>query len=113
MILAGRPSYSSRGLDRVASMSQLSAIEKHIQTELPEDGTCFPRRPSWASSSPSPARSSSTTIAAACSARRRPHRARVKARVPLTERVAPELAADPQLAAGFRLHDIGMIGIPT
>jgi len=30
----------------------------------------------------------------------------------LTETVAPELAADPQLAAGFRLHDIGMIGIP-
>jgi HD-GYP domain-containing protein (c-di-GMP phosphodiesterase class II) len=31
----------------------------------------------------------------------------------LAERVAPELAADPQLAAGFRLHDIGMIGIPV
>jgi HD-GYP domain-containing protein (c-di-GMP phosphodiesterase class II) len=30
----------------------------------------------------------------------------------LTRRVAPELAEDPQLAAGFRLHDIGMIGIP-
>jgi HD-GYP domain-containing protein (c-di-GMP phosphodiesterase class II) len=30
----------------------------------------------------------------------------------LTGRVAPELASDPQLAAGFRLHDIGMIGIP-
>jgi HD-GYP domain-containing protein (c-di-GMP phosphodiesterase class II) len=30
----------------------------------------------------------------------------------LTEAVAPELAADPQLGAGFRLHDIGMIGIP-
>ena len=26
--------------------------------------------------------------------------------------VAPELLSDPQLAAGFRLHDIGMIGIP-
>jgi len=31
----------------------------------------------------------------------------------LAERLAPELAADPQLAAGFRLHDIGMIGIPV
>jgi HD-GYP domain-containing protein (c-di-GMP phosphodiesterase class II) len=31
----------------------------------------------------------------------------------LAERVAPELASDPELAAGFRLHDIGMIGIPT
>jgi HD-GYP domain-containing protein (c-di-GMP phosphodiesterase class II) len=30
----------------------------------------------------------------------------------LTEIVAPELALDPQLTAGFRLHDIGMIGIP-
>src|SRR4051812_23401130 len=30
----------------------------------------------------------------------------------LTASVAPELASDPQLAAGFRLHDIGMIGIP-
>ena len=31
----------------------------------------------------------------------------------LAERVASELASDPQLAAGFRLHDIGMIGVPT
>lgn len=30
----------------------------------------------------------------------------------LAELVAPELVSDPQLAAGFRLHDIGMIGIP-
>ena len=30
----------------------------------------------------------------------------------LAERIAPELVPDPQLAAGFRLHDIGMIGIP-
>lgn len=30
----------------------------------------------------------------------------------LTTLVAPDLARDPQLAAGFRLHDIGMIGIP-
>ena len=30
----------------------------------------------------------------------------------LTERVAPELVVDPRLTAGFRLHDIGMIGIP-
>jgi len=29
----------------------------------------------------------------------------------LTERVAPELAADPALAFGFQLHDIGMIGV--
>jgi HD-GYP domain-containing protein (c-di-GMP phosphodiesterase class II) len=29
----------------------------------------------------------------------------------LTEQVAPELALDPQLAYGFRLHDIGMIGV--
>ena len=29
----------------------------------------------------------------------------------LAERAAPELAADPQLAYGFRLHDIGMIGV--
>ena len=29
----------------------------------------------------------------------------------LTERVAPELAIEPSLAHGFRLHDIGMIGV--
>jgi HD-GYP domain-containing protein (c-di-GMP phosphodiesterase class II) len=29
----------------------------------------------------------------------------------LTERVAPELCLDPQLGFGFRLHDIGMIGV--
>ena len=29
----------------------------------------------------------------------------------LTEQVAPELALDPQLGYGFRLHDIGMIGV--
>jgi HD-GYP domain-containing protein (c-di-GMP phosphodiesterase class II) len=29
----------------------------------------------------------------------------------LTEEVAPELLLDPQLAYGFRLHDIGMIGV--
>jgi HD-GYP domain-containing protein (c-di-GMP phosphodiesterase class II) len=29
----------------------------------------------------------------------------------LAERVAPELAADPRLGYGFRLHDIGMIGV--
>jgi HD-GYP domain-containing protein (c-di-GMP phosphodiesterase class II) len=28
-----------------------------------------------------------------------------------SERVAPELAADPRLEYGFRLHDIGMIGV--
>jgi HD-GYP domain-containing protein (c-di-GMP phosphodiesterase class II) len=31
----------------------------------------------------------------------------------LTEQIAPELAEDPQLSGGFRLHDIGMIAIPT
>jgi len=30
----------------------------------------------------------------------------------LTEHIAPDLTADPQLAGGFRLHDIGMIAIP-
>ncbi len=29
------------------------------------------------------------------------------------EQVAPELAADPLVAYGFRLHDIGMIGVST
>jgi HD-GYP domain-containing protein (c-di-GMP phosphodiesterase class II) len=29
----------------------------------------------------------------------------------LAERLAPELCVDPQLAYGFRLHDIGMIGV--
>jgi HD-GYP domain-containing protein (c-di-GMP phosphodiesterase class II) len=31
----------------------------------------------------------------------------------LTELVAPELAADPRIVYGFRLHDIGMIGVST
>ena len=31
----------------------------------------------------------------------------------LAERVAPELAADPGLEYGFRLHDIGMIGVSS
>jgi HD-GYP domain-containing protein (c-di-GMP phosphodiesterase class II) len=31
----------------------------------------------------------------------------------LAERIAPELAEDPGVVAGFRLHDIGMIGIPA
>jgi ribonuclease P protein subunit RPR2 len=30
----------------------------------------------------------------------------------LTERVAPELCADPELEFGFLLHDIGKIGVP-
>jgi ribonuclease P protein subunit RPR2 len=30
----------------------------------------------------------------------------------LLEQVAPELAADPQLAFGFLLHDVGKIGVP-
>ena len=29
----------------------------------------------------------------------------------LAEQIAPELCLDPQLAYGFRLHDIGMIGV--
>jgi HD-GYP domain-containing protein (c-di-GMP phosphodiesterase class II) len=33
--------------------------------------------------------------------------------VRLTELVAPELAADPRVAYGYRLHDIGMIGVST
>ncbi|HEY0417283.1 MAG TPA: HD domain-containing phosphohydrolase [Gaiellaceae bacterium] len=40
------------------------------------------------------------------------HTARVtQLAMQLAERVAPELALDPQLAYGFRLHDIGMIGV--
>ena len=31
----------------------------------------------------------------------------------LTEQIQPELLHDPQLAGGFRLHDIGMIAIPS
>ena len=31
----------------------------------------------------------------------------------LAEAVAPELILDPQLEHGFRLHDIGMIGVPS
>jgi diguanylate cyclase len=31
----------------------------------------------------------------------------------LAERVAPDLAADPCLSYGFRLHDIGMIGVSS
>jgi response regulator RpfG family c-di-GMP phosphodiesterase len=30
----------------------------------------------------------------------------------LTERIAPELSADPELEFGFLLHDIGKIGVP-
>jgi HD-GYP domain-containing protein (c-di-GMP phosphodiesterase class II) len=42
------------------------------------------------------------------------HTARVtRLALALTEVVAPELTLDPQLAYGFRLHDIGMIGVPT
>jgi HD-GYP domain-containing protein (c-di-GMP phosphodiesterase class II) len=40
------------------------------------------------------------------------HTARVtQLALQLAEHVAPELALDPQLAYGFRLHDIGMIGV--
>ncbi len=40
------------------------------------------------------------------------HTARVtQLALQLTERVAPELALEPELAYGFRLHDIGMIGV--
>ena len=42
------------------------------------------------------------------------HTARVtQLALQLAEVVAPELALEPQLAYGFRLHDIGMIGVPT
>jgi len=42
------------------------------------------------------------------------HTARVtRFALALAEAVAPELLLDPQLAYGFRLHDIGMIGVPT
>lgn len=42
------------------------------------------------------------------------HCARVSAvAMRLAERVAPELTSDPQLAFGFRLHDIGMIGVSS
>ena len=40
------------------------------------------------------------------------HTARVtQLALQLGEQVAPELALDPELAYGFRLHDIGMIGV--
>ncbi|MBA3843774.1 MAG: HD domain-containing protein [Actinobacteria bacterium] len=40
------------------------------------------------------------------------HTARVtRLSLTLTENVAPEIALEPQLAHGFRLHDIGMIGV--
>jgi len=40
------------------------------------------------------------------------HTARVtQLALALAEQVAPELALDPQLGYGFRLHDIGMIGV--
>jgi len=40
------------------------------------------------------------------------HAARVtQLALQLAEEIAPELALDPQLAYGFRLHDIGMIGV--
>src|SRR5438270_7225829 len=42
------------------------------------------------------------------------HTARVtQLALALADAVAPELILDPQLAYGFRLHDIGMIGVPT
>jgi HD-GYP domain-containing protein (c-di-GMP phosphodiesterase class II) len=40
------------------------------------------------------------------------HTARVtRLAMQFAERVAPDLAADPRLEYGFRLHDIGMIGV--
>ena len=40
------------------------------------------------------------------------HTARVtRLALRLAEQIAPELTLDPQLAYGFRLHDIGMIGV--
>lgn len=42
------------------------------------------------------------------------HTARVtQLALALAEAVAPELMLDTQLAYGFRLHDIGMIGVPS
>ncbi|MCP9486946.1 MAG: HD domain-containing protein [Gaiellaceae bacterium MAG52_C11] len=42
------------------------------------------------------------------------HTARVtRLALGLAERAAPELLLDPQLAYGFRLHDIGMIGVAS
>src|SRR4051795_1370197 len=42
------------------------------------------------------------------------HTARVtQLALELAEAVASELILDPQLAHGFRLHDIGMIGVPS
>src|SRR5512133_654144 len=42
------------------------------------------------------------------------HTARVtQLAMKLAGEVAPELTFDPQLAYGFRLHDIGMIGVST
>ena len=42
------------------------------------------------------------------------HTARVtQVALAVAEVVAPELILDPQLAHGFRLHDIGMIGVPS
>jgi HD-GYP domain-containing protein (c-di-GMP phosphodiesterase class II) len=42
------------------------------------------------------------------------HTARVtQLALALAESCAPELLLDPQLAHGFRLHDIGMIGVPS
>ena len=41
------------------------------------------------------------------------HTARVtQLALALAEAVAPDLVLDPQLAHGFRLHDVGMIGVP-
>ena len=42
------------------------------------------------------------------------HTARVtRLALALAERAAPELVLEPQLAHGFRLHDIGMIGVSS
>jgi HD-GYP domain-containing protein (c-di-GMP phosphodiesterase class II) len=42
------------------------------------------------------------------------HTARVtQLALALTEAVEPELTLDAQLAHGFRLHDVGMIGVPS
>jgi HD-GYP domain-containing protein (c-di-GMP phosphodiesterase class II) len=42
------------------------------------------------------------------------HTARVtRLALAVTEQIAPELVLDPQLAYGFRLHDIGMIGVSS
>ena len=60
------------------------------------------------------ARSSSTTTSRGHFGETSAHSARVtQLALAVTEQIAPELALDQQLAHGFRLHDIGMIGVSS